>query len=106
MFISVNLSQLFICVFCETALTFGDLSQTAAECCQPLILEVKCIVAQHNKRKWARPWQMGLNIAEARGLNPQIQRDAKSPHFQIKLAKRHVGHLSTRQKGNHKHFYF
>lgn len=42
MFISVNVSQLFICVFCETPLTFGDLSQRAAERCQPLTLEVKC----------------------------------------------------------------
>lgn len=103
MFISVNLSQLFICVFCETPLTFGDLSQRAAERCQPLILEVKCIIAQHNKRKWARLWEMELNTAQARGLNSQIHKDANSLHFQIKLANRSIGHLPTRQKGKHKH---
>lgn len=84
--ISVNLSQLFIYVFCETPLTFGDLSQRAAERCQPLILEAKCIIAQHNKKKWARPWEMDLNVAPARGFNDQIHRDADSLHFQIQFA--------------------
>lgn len=108
LFISVNLSQLFIYVFCETPLTFGDLSQTAAERCQPLILEVKCIIAQHNERKWARPWEMDLNIAQA--CAPEVSTPKsigmQTLHFQIKFANRSIGHLSTRQKGKHKHRHF
>lgn len=103
--ISVNLSQLFIYVFCETPLTFGDLSQRSAERCQPLILEVKCIIAQHNKKKRARPWETDLNIAQAGGLNDQIRRDANSLHFQIKFANWAIGRLCIRQKGRHKHRY-
>lgn len=53
LFISVNLSQLFIYVFCETPLTFGDLSQTAAERCQPLILEINALL--HNTTKGNGP---------------------------------------------------
>lgn len=81
LFTSVNLSQLFIYVFCETPLAFGDLSQIAAQHNQSLMLEVTCIIAEHNKRKWVRPGEVDLNIIQAcvsEDSNPKTDTQVKS----------------------------
>lgn len=94
----MNPSQLFIYVFCETPLAFGDLSQTAAQHHQSLILEVKCIIAQHSERKRARPCLRGWSEHHS-GLCPRrlktqnvIYRHTVSA-LEIKSASRSVGHL-------------